>query len=93
MQAMQALLWRGMTDHTFESRLLQHTRDALNEFDLSPAEQSALADSPGHSLRDMAMRVEAWRRGEPASVSTRERAGAGYVRDAVRERGAASLIG
>lgn len=65
MQTMQAILWRGLADHRFEEHLIARPFEALAGYDLSASERSVLAETPAAGLHDLALRAEAWRRGEP----------------------------
>lgn len=72
MQSMQTILWRGASDREFLNLLLEAPGAALSEYDLSPPERAALVQTPARSLTDFAVTVEAWRRGEPLPIATRE---------------------
>jgi hypothetical protein len=70
MQTMQSVLCRAVVDRPFLDMLLHNPYQALTDYDLSSEERAVLADSPAHSLTDLACSVEAWRRGDmaPAAV-------------------------
>jgi hypothetical protein len=61
---MQLVLCRALVDSPFLAMLLDNPYQALAEYDLTSDERAVLAESPAHSLADLAMSVEAWRRGE-----------------------------
>ena len=77
MHTLQHILCRGAVDSAFLASVLSAPHQALQEYDLSPAELALLADGSARSLADLAGAVEAWRRGEPISVPVRELALAG----------------
>lgn len=72
MESMQTLLWRGALDRVFLADVLDSPGTALLEYDLTPVEFTALAGTRARSLVDIALTVEALRRGEPLAHAERE---------------------
>jgi len=64
MQTMQLVLCRAVVDGPFLTTLLENPYQALADYDLSSDERGVLAESPAHSLTELALSVEAWRRGD-----------------------------
>lgn len=77
MQNLQAILCRSAVDRAFLGELLTAPYEALREYDLSPVEFGVLAHHGARSLADLAVAVEAHRRGEPVAAPVRELALAG----------------
>ncbi len=72
MQTLQTILCRAAVDSAFLNVLLEAPRRAVQQYDLSPAELGVLAGSSAHSLADVAVAVEVWRRGDPAMAPVPE---------------------
>ncbi|HZQ37777.1 MAG TPA: hypothetical protein VFD32_17735 [Dehalococcoidia bacterium] len=72
MQTLQTILCRAALDGAFLHELLDAPHRAVQQYDLSPAELGVLAGSSAHSLTDLAVAIEAWRRGEPATAPAQE---------------------
>jgi hypothetical protein len=72
MQTLQLILCRGAVDRAFLGELLDSPSEALREYDLTSREFAVLAESSARSLVDLAVAVEAYRRGEPARANVRE---------------------
>jgi hypothetical protein len=72
MQTMQTVLWRAVVDRQFQAILLSQPAEAVREYDLDAVEASILTVGSSRSLADLAVAVEAWRRGEPAEAAMRE---------------------
>ncbi|HLZ72114.1 MAG TPA: hypothetical protein VKV26_19585 [Dehalococcoidia bacterium] len=66
MQTLQTILCRAALDGAFLGVLLEAPRLAVQQYDLSGAELGVLTGSGANSLTDLALAVEAWRRGAPA---------------------------
>jgi hypothetical protein len=68
MQAMQHMLWRGLSDRSFLTTLLDAPRETMEQYSLGSAEIDSLTSGPIDSLVGLASRVEAWRRGDLVPV-------------------------
>ena len=67
-ESMQSLLWRGVIDREFLNAVLDSPQSALLQYDLTSTEYSALTGTRARSLVDIALTVEALRRGEPLAT-------------------------
>jgi hypothetical protein len=63
-ETMQNILCRAAVDAPFLATLLDSPKQALRQYDLSPAEADVFAETSARSLVELAGAVEAWRRGE-----------------------------
>lgn len=63
-QMLQQILCRCTVDRGFLGTVLTDPQQVLEEYDLSHDEYSVLTGARARSLMDLAVAVEAWRRGE-----------------------------
>lgn len=76
LRTMQQILCRGAVDRAFLSALLQTPERALAGYELSVEERAVFMTGAPRSLLELAVAVEAWRRGETAVVPASGFAGA-----------------
>jgi hypothetical protein len=71
-ESLQTVLWRSALDRAYLAEVLHSPHTALQDYDLAPAEFTAMTSMRAHTLVDLALTVEALRRGDPLAANERE---------------------
>ena len=69
-QSLQQMIMRGALDQEFMALMARSPQEAVAQFDLTGEEQSFILGLNARSVKDLAIGVEAWRRGDLSTAHT-----------------------